>query len=127
MTNNKNRSKGKEPADNKTNNDIWDNDMVRNIRKNLTPEQIKEYERMGEYMYGDMDFEKIQKEGFVKAFEDKSNQDEVARVYEMVKSGLHPVYMELDDIKTMENSFGKKWYEKFGFREEDLPSKHNDT
>lgn len=98
------------------NNTLFDNPMVRNAMKNMTPEQIEQYKEMGEQFFKGIDFENS-------VVENNDPLTEPAyKVLMGVKSGLHPSYLEDNEKMILEQVYGEKWYEEYGFVEEDLAS-----
>lgn len=100
-------------------NSLWDNDMVKNALKALTPEDLERYEKIGQSMYKDIDFETTE-------LNDPDNKyppfirDCIGYIYESLKSGLHPSDLSKEEVKILQNFDGDKWYEKWGYLEEDL-------
>lgn len=89
-------------------NNLFNNPMVRAAKASMTPEQIAEYQRIGEEMYSTVDFETstVLDNGEPLA-------EGVAYVVEALKSGIHPDYLEEDDVKIMEEVYGKNWKNKY--------------
>ena len=94
--------------------ELFNNPMVERARKAMTKEQLKHYEMLGESMYKDIDFENC-----------TSNMppfmnDALKQLESLIKSGYHPSMMDKDEIRLLEEAYGDKWYELFGFVEGDL-------
>ena len=49
----------------------------------------------------------------------------VAYIDEALKSGLHPKDLTKEDVKVLEETYGKQWYESWGYTKEDLKSKYH--
>lgn len=92
---------------------LFDNPMVNAAKKAMTPEQLEEYKRIGEHMFGNMDFSTGQ--SFPPNFKEAGEY-----LSEAIKSGLHPSMMEDNEKAVMKEVYGEKWWEKFGFVEGDL-------
>jgi len=92
-------------------NDLFDNPMVDMAKKALTPEQIEEYKKIGEYMY-QTDYSKITEFGS-KAPE--ATEDELF-VYasQALRSGLDTSDLSGKEISILSKRLGEKWYETFG-------------
>ena len=73
---------------------LFDNPMVRAAREKMTPEQIAEYKRQGEHMYGDIDYTKT-----YDPFEEKLKQSAIY-IISGLKSGLRPNQLSEDEEKT---------------------------
>jgi hypothetical protein len=97
--------------------DIWNNPLVNNALKALTPEQIVEYRKIGEHMYGNINFE----DSKILNQMDPPMAESVAYVEEGIKSGLLPGDLSEDEVILLCNAYGEKWYEKYGFREHEIP------
>ena len=39
-----------------SNQDLWDNPMIKKAMENMSPEQLEQYKMLGESMYGNIDF-----------------------------------------------------------------------
>jgi hypothetical protein len=100
----------------KINDDLFDNSMVRNILKQMTPEQVQEYKEIGKQLYGNIDFEKSE----VLANLPPPMAEALAYIKEGIKSGLLPHDLEKDEIVLLKEAYGKEWYKKFGFSEADV-------
>jgi hypothetical protein len=79
----------------------------------LTPEQQEAYKKAGEQMYnfdygsGEQDIDKLLRES-------------CNRVCHMLRHGLHPSYLEQDDVNIITEVIGEKWYSRFGYVKDDL-------
>lgn len=99
--------------------DLFDNPMINNAMKALTPEQKKEYEEIGKYMFK-TDYAKT-------ALKDKTIDPEkelndlVNYSLNAIKSGLHPSDLSEKELRILFEIKGDKWYEEFGFTFEEIP------
>jgi len=98
-----------------TGNTLFDNPYIDAARKSMSQEQIDDYERKGKCMFEDIDFEKVNETGFPPFVEEPT-----AQIEECIKSGLHISMLTDDEKNIMSQIFGKEWYKKYGFVEEDL-------
>ena len=90
--------------------DLFDNDMVRNALKSMTPEQLEYYQKIGEQMYNTIDFEKN------RILDIAPSDEEMLRyIKSSFDSGLLPDDLEEGEKSFLFNMFGDKWYEQFGF------------
>lgn len=96
--------------------DIWNNPMVNNALKAMTPEQIEEYRKIGEHMYGNINFE----DSKIINQLPPPMAESVAYVEEGIKSGLLPEDLTEDEVTLLSNAYGEKWYEKYGFKEHEV-------
>jgi len=97
--------------------DVFNNPMVENAKKMLTPEQIEEYKKIGEYMYSNDTLKEIENKSF-----DKVNNDEYILRYasEALNSGLSPLDLTQTELETLKKIYGDNWYEKFGLTIKDI-------
>lgn len=101
------------------NSSLWNNEMVNNALKSMSPEELEKYKKIGESMYKDIDYE-------TSKVIDKNNTlppfltDAVNYISELLKSGLHPSMLEKEEINVLEEVYGKKWYLKWNYTENDL-------
>lgn len=103
-------------SDKNEQNTLWNNPMMEAARKSLTDEQKLQYRQIGEELYGNIDFESAE------YFSDIAPPFTEAAAYikESVKSGLHPSLLEENEKIILKDICGEKWYEEFGYCEEDL-------
>jgi hypothetical protein len=91
---------------------LFDNPMVKSATRAMTSEQKDKYKTVGEEMYNNIDFETGKILDNVK--------DSSDYIYVQIRSGLHPSHLDDNEKKIMFQTHGDKWYEKFGYVEEDL-------
>jgi hypothetical protein len=97
--------------------DLFNNPMVNNALKSMTSEQIKNYKTIGEHMYGNVNF--VDSDLINKLH--PPIEESVAYVEEGIKSGLLPCDLTEDEVSLLCNSFGPKWFERYGFQEHEVP------
>lgn len=97
--------------------DLFNNPMIDMARQGLTKEQVEEYKKIGEYMYS-TNF-KVQEAGSVEKPPDKT--DILQYAIEALKSGLHPTDLSETELQHLNEVYGDKWYEKYGWGPEDVP------
>ena len=97
--------------------DIWNNPMVNNAIKSMTPEQLKEYQQIGQYMYGTINFE----DSKVINKLDAPLHESVAYIEQGIKAGLMPRDLSEDEIVVLTSAYGEKWYERYGFSKNEVP------
>ena len=113
-TNPKTSSTEQEPTNNSY--DLFSDKTLQNAYKALTPAQREKYRQVGEHMYGNLNFkEKEVMNNVAPPFEE-------AAVYigEGLKSGLHPSYLEENEKAVLQEVYGEKWFEKWGYTKEDV-------
>ena len=91
---------------------LFNNPFVEYAKKHMSKQQIDDYKKMGEKYFSVWDFEKGNPEEILDIA--------VAELSEAIKSGLHPVDLEQNDLEILKTKLGKNWYERFGYTEEDL-------
>jgi hypothetical protein len=95
-------------------NDLFDNPLVREARKNMTKEQIESLAKKGEDIFvNDITLMGTQND-------DTDSKEVYEQLCFMLKSGLHPSFFSRDEKDFLKNYVGEKWYEKFGYLENDL-------
>lgn len=99
-------------------NSLWNNSMIQSALNSMSHEELEHYKKIGESMFGEINFE-------TETVTDKNNvplflTDAAAYICESLKSGLHPSMMNENEKCVMENVFGKEWYKKYDYVEEDL-------
>jgi hypothetical protein len=96
--------------------DLFDNPMVRNILKNMSPEDVLAYKKMGKEMYGSIDFEKSE----VLANLPPPMSEALAYIKEGLKSGILPKDLDDDEVNLLVEIYGNEWYKEFGYTQHDL-------
>jgi len=105
-----------------TENDIYDNPMVRAAMKALSPEEQEQYRRVGRYMY-DMSYEADDpKEAIQKKIVDPFTPEQtLIRSEESLKSGLDPMELSEMEVYLLNIIYGKDWYKEFDYEKEEVP------
>lgn len=93
---------------------LFDNPMVKAAKEKMTPEQIAEYKRQGDHMYGNIDYNKN-----FDPFEEKLKQSAIY-IISGLKSGLKPKHLSKDELEVLKQVHGETWYIDYGFTREDL-------
>lgn len=92
--------------------------MINSAKKALTAEQQQEYKKIGEYMYNNTDYNTIETSMVNK----KPSVSELAHyALESVKAGGHPRDLSDDELSSLKQIYGPKWFEKFDYTENDIP------
>jgi hypothetical protein len=97
--------------------DLFSNPMVNNALKAMTSEQLENYKKIGEHLYGNINFEdsKILNNMLI------PTEEAVAYVEEGIKSGISPSDLDENEVILLTNTYGEKWYLRYGFKEEEVP------
>jgi hypothetical protein len=98
-------------------NDLFNNPMVSHARKAMTPEQLENYKKIGEYMYN-TDVYKVGTIG--SKIKDAGEIDLLMYAKEALKAGADPKDLTDAEIQALISFYGDKWYEQFGLLEEDI-------
>jgi len=98
------------------NHDLFNNPMIDSALKALSPEDVEKYKKIGEEMYGNMNFVDSEILNNMPA----PIAEAVAYISESIKSGLHPSMLDENEIKVLEEAYGENWYLKFDYCKEDL-------
>lgn len=96
--------------------DLFNNQIVNNALKALTPEQKEYYKKIGENLYGKVNFTDSE---FLTL--EKQKEESLAYIIDGLKSGLHPKELNEDEIELLTAELGDKWYEKYGYSREEVP------
>jgi hypothetical protein len=99
-----------------SNSSLFNNSQFKEAFKSLSTEDQEKYKKIGEELYGTIDFEKT---GNKKDTEPDSDEL-VAYVINQLRSGIHPSDMEPGEKLIMEDAYGEEWYTKWGYVKEDL-------
>ena len=97
--------------------DLFSNPMVNNALKAMNSEQLENYKKIGEHLYGNINFEdsKILNNMLI------PTEEAVAYVEEGIKSGISPSDLDENEVILLTNTYGDKWYLRYGFKEEEVP------
>lgn len=99
-------------------NDLFNNSMISNAKKNMTEDEINRYKRLGEEMFS-IDFGDA---GLEAATFGGDNYMEECKMHieKCISAGLHISYLSTEEKNFMFSYVGDKWWEKYGFNELDL-------
>ena len=97
--------------------DLFSNPMVNNALRALSKEQLANYRKIGEEIYGNVNFEDSKILNNMPA----PMEEAVAYVEEGIKSGILPRDLDENEIILLTNAFGDEWYVRYGFKKEDVP------
>ena len=95
--------------------DLFDNPMIRNAKKAMTPEQLEQYKKIGEQMYGAGKMEKMETPDLDDRFKESA-----AYIIEGLKSGLLPKDLDTDERRILQEVYGDEWYKKWGYTAKDI-------
>lgn len=95
---------------------LFDNPMIDRALKALTPEQVENYQKIGQQMYGDVNFT----DNKILSNLNPPMAEAVGYIEIGLKSGLHPNDLEENEIKLLEETFGATWYERYGYSRDEV-------
>ena len=95
--------------------DLFNNPMVTAAKKAMSPEELERYQKIGESLYGSIDFEKNNTNNVPPPM-----VEALAYVEESIKSGQHPSTLDENEKALLADVYGDDWYKKWGYVEEDL-------
>lgn len=95
---------------------LFNNPMIDAALKSMTSEQREEYQTFGKHMYGSVNFE----DNKILSNAPVDMEEALAYVVEGLKSGLHPKDVSDDEVALLKAGYGEKWYEYFGYKEDEL-------
>jgi hypothetical protein len=97
---------------------LYNNPLIESAKKAMTPEQLDEYKRMGEYMYNNIDYKTAAVGSTIRQSKD---EDFIFYAVESLKSGGDPNDLTEDEIQALCKIYGGNWYERFGFKDDEVP------
>jgi hypothetical protein len=98
--------------------DLFNNPMAEAARNAMTPEQIEEYKKIGEYMFNNTDYTVVTTGSKVK---NTNETDLVLYASEALKAGLDPFDLSEPELQALNSTYGEKWYLKFDLEPEVVP------
>lgn len=99
-----------------TGGDLFNNPAITNALKNMSPEQLEQYQAIGEQLYSNVDIVK----GEILSNKDPPTEEKLSYIISGLKSGLLPSDMSEDEIMLMIEYYGDDWFEKFGINKNDI-------
>jgi len=96
--------------------DIWNNPMVNNALKAMSKEDLEKYKKIGEQLYGGVNFEDSTIVNQLMTPADEA----VAYIEEGLKSGLLPEDLDENEVILLQQTYGEEWYKKYGFSREEV-------
>lgn len=94
---------------------LFNNPMIQAARKSMSEKEIERLKTIGEEMYNDIDFEKVQENTMPPEI-----KESLLYVDSLIRSGLHPSMLNENEKFLLQEGFGPKWYENYGYVKEDL-------
>jgi hypothetical protein len=90
--------------------------LINTALNDLTYNQKGQYQKIGEKLFNKVNHATAQ----IINNPDVTINDITYYIEDGLRSGLLPKDLNIDEKKHMVETFGEKWYEKYGFTEEDL-------
>lgn len=91
--------------------------MVNNALKSMSKEDLEKYKKIGEKLYSNINF----KDSTIVKQLITPVEEAVAYVEEGLKSGLLPEDLEENEVILLHQTYGDKWYERYGFTRNQVP------
>ena len=88
----------------------FDNAMIRQAIKDMSPEQLEKYQKMGNSMYKTIDFAKNQVLNNI----DPPTEEKLAYINSGLKSGLSPLDLDRAELEVLSEVYGERWFERYG-------------
>ncbi len=99
-----------------TNNSTFDNAMIRQALRDMDPDQLEKYQKMGGDLYKTIDFAKNQILNNI----DPPTEEKLAYINHGLNSGLSPLDLERPEIELLLEKYGERWFERYGYTEADI-------
>lgn len=103
-----------------TEQDLFNNPMVTAAFAAMSDTEKERYKEIGECMYGHLNFEDSR---FVVDPNFKM-KEALACIEAQIRSGIHPSYLEENEHLVLEDAYGKEWFKKWGYTQQDLKGIH---
>lgn len=101
--------------------DLFNNPMIEAAKKSMSPEQLEEYKRIGEYMYSNTKFEAVNASSAHSGNNMTTEMlDAIDYIANSIQSGQHISTLEENEKMLLKEAYGEKWYEKFDYTEADI-------
>lgn len=94
---------------------LFNNPMITSAKKAMAKKDLDHYQKLGESMYKDINFETSSVNNLPQPMIDAA-----IYVESMIKSGMHPSLLDENDKNAMLEVYGEEWYKKYGYLKEDL-------
>lgn len=98
--------------------DLFNNPMVRNALKSMSKEQLEQYKEIGKQMYSSVNFEES------KIINELTIDSNEIALYakEGLKAGLKPSDLSEMEIAALKDTDGEKWYEQYNDNDTEISS-----
>lgn len=97
---------------------LFNNPMITAAKKAMSKKDLEKYEKLGNSMYKDINFEECS----LQTQNPSVFKESLLHIEVMLKSGLHPSMLNNDEKNVMKEMKGEEWYKKYGYIKEDLES-----
>lgn len=95
---------------------VFDNPYLKNAWKGLSEEEKEKYRKIGNYMYGNVNYEGS---GTVNATEPPATEVSIRYIEVSLKSGLLPKDLDKRERDFMISEKGDEWFKEYGYEEDD--------
>ena len=88
--------------------------------QNLLPkEELEKFQKIGKKLYNSFDAQKG--ELLVQQPDSIRLEESLAYIVESLKSGLHPKYLNYDEVHLLKAAYGESWFKKWDYEVSDIP------
>jgi hypothetical protein len=95
---------------------LFNSEFAKSAIASLSDEDKRKYKKIGEELYGNINFEDSEVLNNIPP----PMEEALAYIKEQLKAGLHPSALEENEKVFLEDAYGEKWYEDWGYTKEDL-------
>ncbi len=85
--------------------------LYEQARRGMSDVDVQQYQNIGKEFYESFDFEKMK----TLTPSQDADAESIAYITEAVKSGLHPDYLDENEVYIMEQHYGKDWRKRFAY------------
>ena len=90
--------------------------MIRQALRDMNPEDLERYQKMGGNLYKSIDFAKNQVLNNI----DPPIEEKMAYIDTGLKSGLSPLDLQEAEIELLIETYGDDWFKKYGYTEAEI-------
>lgn len=94
----------------------FDNAMIRQALRDMNPEDLEKYQKMGGNLYKSIDFAKNQILNNI----DPPMEEKLSYIDSGLKSGLSPLDLQEAEIELLIGTYGDDWYKQYGYSESEI-------
>lgn len=96
-------------------------DLLKYMASMMSDEEKHRLRTIGEKFYSSFDIDKGSLYQTTSVLPTDTLEEGLAYLVEQMKAGLHPRYLKENEVRLLESGYGKEWYTKWGWTEDDAP------